>query len=101
MNVIVTINKGNLTMPQLSVAKEKVADTIARIIEDGGKILKSKLSENKKEVVLIYDESAKSIDKNAPAGPVIETNTTPDAPAMNKVIPPNIDKPLVSEIPQK
>ena len=86
-------------MPQLSVEKEKVPQVIARITEDGGKVFKSRLADNGKEVILFYNEAPKSIPKNTPEGPVIETNTTPDAPAMNKVITPNIDKPLVTEIP--
>ena len=85
-------------MPQLSVEKEKVAQVIARITEDGGNVFKSRLADNGKEVILFYTEPVKT-PKNTPEGPVIETNATPDAPAMNKVITPNIDKPLVTEIP--
>jgi len=84
-------------MAQISIAKDKLDEQLKRMVTAGCKILKSKISENKQEVTVIYDEPAKTIDKNAPTGPVIETNTTPDAPAMNKVIPPNIDKPLIGD----
>lgn len=42
-------------MAQISVPKSEVGRTLARITEEGGTLLRSKLSENKMEVVLIYE----------------------------------------------
>lgn len=87
-------------MAQISVSKDKVSQVIANIESEGGKVFKSRLADNGKEVILFYIEPTKT-PVNTPTGPTIETNAAPDAPAMNKVITPNIDKPLVTEITEK
>jgi hypothetical protein len=43
-------------MAQISVPKDQLQSTLDKIREEGGKLTASKLSEDKKEVVLIYIE---------------------------------------------
>jgi hypothetical protein len=95
-------------MPQIQIPKDNLSDTIKRMESEGCKITYSRISQDRKEVTLVYTDPPK---KEEPKEQTIEAGITPTPldtepvakPTVNKVIPkpivnPDSPKPLFTEL---